>query len=67
LDLLFNKRAQSANINTKVKSAKIEKFNDPIYDGLNINEQNILKSVIDENERSNNWVRLFPTSGKYYL
>jgi hypothetical protein len=49
-----------------IKSTKAVKINDSLYDGLNINEQNILKSVIDENERSNNWVRLFPTSGIYF-
>jgi tubulin polyglutamylase TTLL5 len=36
--------------------------NDPIYDGLSQAEQQILKTVIDESQRANGWVRLFPTA-----
>ena len=33
-----------------------------MYDGLSPNEAKVLKTVIDENQRSNGWIRLFPTS-----
>ncbi len=38
------------------------KPNDPLLDGLTSIEQNIVRSVMDEEERSNGWIRLFPTS-----
>lgn len=33
-----------------------------LYDNISPTEQEILKTVIDESERTNCWVRLFPTS-----
>lgn len=45
------------------KPIKLDKGENLLYDNLSQIEQNILKCVIDENERSNNWVRIFPTSG----
>ena len=54
------------NVNNNKENSKkgnINKVsNDPLYNGLSSNEQLILKTVIDENQRANGWVRLFPTS-----
>ena len=49
----------SNNLKTTAANNKI---NDPMYEGLSPTEQLLLKTVIDENLRSNGWVRLFPTS-----
>jgi len=63
-------RPHSANMatnNLKTTSANNKPI-DPVYDGLSPVEQGILKTVIDENQRTNGWVRLFPTADtwEYY-
>ena len=57
-------RPHSAHVsnNGNSESANANKLNDPLYGGLSQVEQSILKTAIDENQRSNGWVRLFPTS-----
>jgi hypothetical protein len=59
---MINANSSNSNFNSK-KGGSINKIiNDPMYDGLSPNEVTVLKTVIDENQRANGWVRLFPTS-----
>ncbi len=36
--------------------------NENLYENINPLEQEILKTVIDESERADSWIRLFPTA-----
>lgn len=57
-------RPHSANMNTQGAKSATNKpnYNDSLYNGLNQTEQNILKVIIEENQRANGWIRIFPTS-----
>jgi tubulin polyglutamylase TTLL5 len=58
-------RPHSAHASAAANNAPSKATNphsDPFYDGLSQAEQHILKTVVDEGERANGWVRLFPTA-----
>jgi tubulin polyglutamylase TTLL5 len=50
--------AATASATSVPKSANGDTF----YDGLSTLEHQVLKTVVDESQRANGWVRLFPTA-----
>jgi tubulin polyglutamylase TTLL5 len=63
-------RPHSANLASNLKPASNAATRPPnettgMYDGMNQIEQTILKTSMDENERSGGWIRLFPTADSW--
>ncbi|CAF0757749.1 unnamed protein product [Brachionus calyciflorus] len=58
-------RPHSANMGGngfKANQNQIKETSDALYDGLSQTEQIILKTSVEENQRANGWLRIFPTS-----